>query len=113
MYFLASLLTPLVAFAAGTNPTIKQLVYRVSYYVLNPLIKVGFVIALGYFMWGVIEYLYDRNAGHVTDSSAVGGKGGAGADHIMYGLFGLFIMASAFGIMHLLRDLTGSTIAIP
>jgi hypothetical protein len=39
MYFLTAFFMPLFAVAAGTNPTIKQLVYRVSYYVLNPLIK--------------------------------------------------------------------------
>ena len=42
---------PLVAHAQNTSPTIKQLVYRVSYYVLNPLIKVGFVVAAVYFVW--------------------------------------------------------------
>jgi hypothetical protein len=115
MYFLTAFFMPLFAVAAGTNPTIKQLVYRVSYYVLNPLIKVGFVVALVYFMWGVIEYIFDRNAGSIAlkESSGIGGKGGPGADHIVYGLFGLFIMVSAFGIMQLIKSLTGSTIALP
>jgi hypothetical protein len=115
MQFLA-LFTPSVAFAQGaaTNPTVKQLVYKVSYYVLNPLIKIGFVIALLYFMWGVVQYIYDRNSGHVADATIVGGKGaGAGADHIIYGLFGLFIMVSAFGLLQLVKSLTGSTIVIP
>ena len=102
---------PLVAHAQNTSPTIKQLVYRVSYYVLNPLIKVGFVVAAGYFVWGVVEYLFDRNAGKLSESSAFGGQGGS-ADRIVYGLFGLFIMVSAFGIMQLIKNLIGSTIQV-
>lgn len=115
MEFLVLLFSPsyVLAVSTATNPTIKELVYRISYYILNPLIKIGFVAALVYFFWGVIEYLYDRNSGRVVDTTAVGGKGGKGADQIVYGLFGLFAMASAFGIMHLMKSLTGSTIPIP
>jgi hypothetical protein len=110
MQFLLPFL-PLVAHAQNTSPTVKQLVYRISFYVLNPLIKVGFVVAAAFFLWGVVEYLWDRNAGRMTDSAAFGGKGGS-ADRITYGLFGLFIMVSAFGIMQLIKNLIGSTIQV-
>ncbi len=111
---------PLIATAqsTATTPTIKLIIYRLSYYVLNPLIKVGFVIALLYFMWGVLDYIRDKNSGHLWDSSAFekesegGGMKTRGGDRIVYGLFGLFIMASAFGIATVIRNIIGSTVPL-
>ncbi len=111
---------PLIASAQSNanTPTIKLIIYRLSYYVLNPIIKLGFVIALLYFMWGVVDYVHDRNSGHLWDSSIFdkeadgGGRKSAGGDRIMYGLFGLFIMASAFGIATVIRNIVGSTVPI-
>ncbi len=107
---------PLVARAAGdaANPSVKALVYRVSAYVLNPLIAIGFVVALLYFMWGIVEYVKDRDSGHLWNSSAFGkeGKGTEGADRIVYGLFGLFIMVSVFGILRLLKSLIGADVYV-
>jgi hypothetical protein len=115
-----SLWLPLIANAqaAANTPTIKLILYRLSYYVLNPVIKLGFVIALLVFMWGVVDYIRDRNSGHLWNSSIFdkeadgGARTSAGGDRIMYGLLGLFIMASAFGIATLIRNIVGSTIPI-
>ena len=111
---------PLIAFAQATNttPTIKLVIYRLSYYVLNPLIKLGFVIALLYFMWGVVDYIRDRNSGHLWDSSMFekesdgGGIKTRGGDRIMYGLLGLFIMSSAFAIAEVIKNIIGSNIPL-
>lgn len=108
--YLIQLFFPTIASAA----TIKELVFKISYNILNPLIQVGFAIALVWFLWGVVQYIRDRNSGHVWDASAVGGKEKAGnpADNIVYGLIGLFIMVSAFAIMRLMRDIIGSDIVV-
>lgn len=111
---------PLIASAQTTanTPAVKTIIYRLSYYVLNPLIKLGFVIALLYFMWGVVDYIRDRNSGYlwntsIFDKEADGGaRKSAGGDRILYGLLGLFIMTSAFGIATLIRNIVGSTIPI-
>lgn len=116
-----SFFIPLIASAqtaTANTPTIKVIIARLSFYVLNPVIKLGFVIALLYFMWGVVDYIRDRNSGRVWDSSAFekekdgGGMKTRGGDRIVYGLFGLLIMTSAFAIAELIRDFTGSTIPI-
>jgi uncharacterized membrane protein len=98
------LLLPAVAFA-DTPLSIKQLMFRVSYYLINPLIIVGFVAALLYFIWGLIDFLRKR------DVSAAAGQ--EGRDHMLYGLIGLVIMISAFAIMRLIAQTIGSTIVTP
>ncbi len=112
---------PLIASAQVTanTPTIKLIVYRLSYYVLNPLIKLGFVVAILYFIWGIIDYIKDKNAGRIWETDSFfdyGEKKGKrevhGADRIIYGLFGLFIMASAFGIVNLIKNIIGSNVPI-
>ncbi len=115
-----SFFLPLITHAqsAANTPTIKLVIYRLSYYIINPLIKLGFVIALLYFMWGVVDYIRDRNSGHIWDSSVFdkeadgGGRKSAGGDRIIYGLFGLLIMTSAFAIAELVRNIIGSTVPI-
>ena len=106
---------PYVAQAAdAATPSVKELVYRVSASILNPLIAIGFVVALAYFMWGIVEYIRDRDSGHLWESSAFGkeGKNAAGADRIVYGLFGLFIMVSVFGILRLIKSLIGADVYV-
>ncbi len=103
---------PLIARAADEDGlSIKQLVFKISENILNPLIVLGMAVALAYFAWTVISYVKDRNSGYVFDDK--GKKGGDGASRMMWGLFGLFIMVSAFGIMRLLKTIIGSDIAIP
>lgn len=104
----------LIPTIASAEATVKQLVYKISYNILNPLVQVGFAIALVWFLWGVVQYIRDRNSGHIWDASAVGGKEREGnpADNIVYGLIGLFIMVSAFAIMRLIRDIVGSDIQV-
>ena len=101
---------PIIAYAQSDPGSVKMLVYRISYYVVNPLIKLGFVVALAYFFWGIIQYVKDTNAGHIWQTSVLDDKGKRttqGADTIVYGLFGIFIMVSAFAIVSLLKNILG------
>ncbi|MDB4984397.1 MAG: hypothetical protein JWM20_576 [Patescibacteria group bacterium] len=111
-----SWLYPITAYAASDPISVKLLVFRISYYILNPLIKAGFVVAFVFFIWGIISYLKDRNAGRIWDTSAFDKDGkmtSKAGDQIVYGLIGLFIMVSAFGILHYLKDFIGSGIPTP
>ena len=100
---------PSIAWAATGVLSVKTVIYRIDYYILNPLIELGFVVALGYFIWGVIEYIRNKSQGSIAPFS----KKGDGGDHIIWGLVGLLIMVSAFGIMTLIKNIIGSTIATP
>jgi hypothetical protein len=103
-------LIPFIAKAdSSTALSVKQLVFRISYNILNPLIKLGIVVALLYFMWQVAEFIRDRNNGGVA---ATGRTRSGGFEGILWGLFGLFIMISVFGIMNIIASLVGSSLSI-
>lgn len=93
-------LIPTIVFAQESTFTVKQLMFRVSYYVINPLIVLGFVIALGYFIWGIIDFLANR------DSNAE--KSQTGKDHMLYGTIGMIIMVSSFAILRFLASAIGA-----
>jgi FtsH-binding integral membrane protein len=71
----------------------ETLINRLLDKVINPLVFLLFVVALIYFLWGVFMYLKDG------DKSDARGKGG---QHIMWGLIGLVIMMSVYGIIRLI-----------
>ena len=83
----------------------KTLLLKVNYYVINPLIGLLFAISLVVFIVGVIEFLQER------DSSSQ--KSNDGKQHLLWGLVGMFIMISVFGIMNLLKNAIGSDIQVP
>ncbi len=90
---------PTIAYAADAL-SVKQLMFRISYYILNPLIIVGFVAALGYFTLGLLQFLKNRQSNATASNE--------GKSHMIYGLVGLFIMVSAFAIMHVMADIVGA-----
>ena len=59
--------------------------------ILTPVVSLLFAVAVLYFVYGVIQFIY--NAG--TDKRA------EGANHILYGIIGLFIMVSVYGLMNI------------
>jgi hypothetical protein len=82
-------------YAEGTI-TVQPVLYRIFYYIVNPLITLAFIFALAYFFYGVILFIKQR------DSSAEDAN--QGKQHLLYGTIGLFIMVSAFAIARIMRD---------
>jgi hypothetical protein len=71
---------------------IDQLLVKINTYILNPFIGFLFVLATILFLYGVARFYLggtpqDRETGH---------------KHMMYGILGMFIMISVFGIMRLI-----------
>lgn len=66
--------------------------------IINPAITLMMGIAIIFFLWGVFEFV--RHA----DSSEERKKGGM---HILYGVLGLFIMVTAYGILNLILGTIG------
>lgn len=71
---------------------ITSFLLKVAQVILNPIIQVLFAVALVYFLWGVFEYIRQ------PDSSDAKSKG---VQHIFWGLIGLAIMVSVFGIINI------------
>jgi hypothetical protein len=83
-------LWPEIAYAAiGTIPLVDQ-IKRV---ILNPLISLLFGAALLYFLWGL--------------AAVVGGgdnetKRTTGREHMLWGIVGMFIMVTVYGLLNLI-----------
>lgn len=78
----------------------EQLVHNFNKIILNPVIGLLFAIALLVFLWGVLQYLI---SGDSETARSEGGK------HIMWGLIGLVVMISAFGIINIALSTFGIT----
>jgi hypothetical protein len=59
--------------------------------IVYPIIGFLFALALVYFLWGVVKFIW--NWGNPADREA-------GQKHMLWGVIGMAIMLSAFGIMY-------------
>jgi hypothetical protein len=96
MYFLIDLLSPARAEAAET---LRDLVLKINTIIINPLVGFLFAIAFVLFLWGVARYFIARgnNATLTTEAKS----------HMLWGVVGMFIMFSVFGIMRLIANSLG------
>ncbi len=86
------------------SPVVYEIVGKVNQYIINPLIILLFALALVYFLYGVVEFL-STNA----DKDRTTGK-----NHMLWGIFGMFIMISVFAILRIIANTIGAdTIDIP
>jgi len=76
----------------------KTLIQNILTNIVNPLITLMVAIAVLYFLWGVFQFV--RNA----ESSEERKKGGM---NMFWGAIGLFIMATAYGILNLILGTIG------
>jgi hypothetical protein len=66
--------------------------------IVNPLIGLLFGLALLYFLYGVFTFIKDSD----NEQSRT-----AGAQHILWGTVGLFIMVAVFGLMKIICTTIG------
>lgn len=66
--------------------------------IINPLIGLLFAAALALFVWGAGQFIL--NSGDAT-------KRDEGKKNLLYGIIGLFIMASVFGILQVVTNTFG------
>jgi len=76
----------------------QAIVDKFVQFVVNPAILVVFSFGLLMFVFGLVEFLL---------SLSKGGETKTGRDHMLWGLLGMFIMVSVFGILRLLSDTFG------
>jgi hypothetical protein len=81
--------------AEASVSTLMQSINRV---IINPLILLLFAAALVYFLYGVFQYFLSPNKDELRTTSK---------SHMLYGLIGIFIMMSVFGIMRLILNTLG------
>lgn len=74
---------------------IDDLITKIGDNILSPITLLLFAFAAVFFLWGVFEFVRDYD--NPEDRSK-------GARHMLWGVIGMFIMISAFGIMNLITD---------
>lgn len=75
--------------------SVSQFLQKVTTIIVNPIIVLLFAVALVVFLWGLFEFIKG------SDSSDARSKG---VQHIFWGLIGMAIMVSVFGIINILLD---------
>lgn len=72
-----------------------DLINKFTTYVVNPIILVLFALGVFLFMFGLVEFLWKLNAGHGEEE---------GKQHMLWGVVGMLIMVSVYGIISLLDN---------
>lgn len=96
---------PLVSFAAPSTipPTVLGFIGRISTEILNPIIALMFAIAMAIFIWGVLKYIWNPDNEQARES---------GRKSMMWGIIGMVIMVSVFGIVRFIISSIGADQAL-
>ncbi|MEK7068813.1 MAG: hypothetical protein AAB947_00355 [Patescibacteria group bacterium] len=73
----------------------EQLLVNFRDFIINPAILLIFTSGFFLFVWGLVQFLLNLNQG---------GENEEGKQHILWGIVGMFIMASIYGILALLDN---------
>lgn len=85
--------------------TVTQLINNITTQILNPLITLLFAVATLMFTWGVVQYVLGSQRSDQRTTQA--------KNAILWGIIGMFIMASAWGIVSILCQFFGTCQNIP
>ena len=72
--------------------SVTDLLGKIATLLINPLIILGFTVATIYLFYGIVKMIW---------GAADGGDLEKNRKNVMYGIIGLFIMFSVYGIMRL------------
>ena len=79
--------------------TIQQIIEKITKEILNPIIYLLFAAATIMFIWGIVQYI-------ASSGSPMGAQ--KGKNIMLGGIIGLFVMASAYGIVKILCNFFGT-----
>ena len=69
------------------------LLEKIKTAIVDPIIYFLFALALVYFLYGVLELIRNADSDEARQT---------GRQHILWGVIGMFIMVSFYGIMHVI-----------
>ena len=78
--------------------SMTELLNKINALIINPIIILAFAVALLVFFWGLVQFIMSETAD---------AKRKDGSKKIIYGLLGMFVMLSAYGIIRLILDTFG------
>ncbi len=77
----------------------SQLLNNIWTYVVEPAMMVLFAAGMVVFMYGLVQFLWQLKDGHGHDE---------GVKHMLWGVVGMFIMVSVWGIIALIINTIGA-----
>ena len=101
MFNISSFILPEVAEAAPPPIPAPVLTFigKISTEILNPLIAIMFAVATAYFFYGVAAYLWNPDNEEMREKGKIS---------MFWGIIGMFIMITVFGILRFIIDTTGA-----
>lgn len=81
-----------------------QLLQNFQTYIIDPAILLIFTAGFLVFLWGLVQFMW-----HLKD----GADHNEGVQHMLWGVVGMFIMVSVWGIMTLIANTIGADISNP
>ena len=78
--------------------SVTTLMQSISRVIINPLITFLFALAVIYFIYGLAKYLLTPDNEELKNTSK---------QHMLWGIFGMFIMIAVFGILNILLKTLG------
>lgn len=85
-------------FIPKAEASVQTLMAKIDKVIINPLIILMFSLAMAYFIYGLVNYLLNPENEEIRKSSK---------SHMVWGIVGLFIMVSVFGIMNFIMNTLG------
>ncbi len=82
---------------------VVEFVAKVVDAIIGPLIGLIFVLAFGYFMWGLASFIIALSSGDETKSAE-------GKQHMLWGIIGLTVMVSVYAIINMVLATFGISI---
>jgi len=79
--------------------SVKTLIESIDKVIINPIIFLLFACAMVYFLYGLAQYLLSPDNEEVRKTSK---------SHMLWGIIGLFIMVSVFGVMKIILNTLGT-----
>lgn len=76
----------------------EEILQRIITHVIDPGLRVLFTLGLFLFIWEIVEFLWGVKNGEASQK---------GKDHMVYGLLGMLIMVSVYGIIALIVNSFG------
>jgi hypothetical protein len=80
------------------QPTLRTLLEKINEQILNPLIVLMFALALVLFLWGATRFIWKNDSDEERRT---------GAQHMLWGVFGMFIMVSVWAILWIIVNTFG------
>lgn len=99
--YLLGLLLPIVANAeelTSSGSFVDGVINRFISSVINPLLAILFALAFVLFLWGAANFIWNAADKTAKDN---------GKNHMIWGVVGMIIMISAYGIMNLVGSIIG------